>query len=60
MTELMEKKDKEAYVNAYHAYATVTSSMAAAALAQLAIAAIFAGIQIGAAEKERSDKDAAI
>lgn len=48
-----DRKDKEAYLHAYQTYAAATSCMEAAALVQLSIAAIFAGIKIGVAEAEK-------
>lgn len=49
MTNTVEqdKLDRSQYVDAYSRYASETSPMDAMALAQLAIAALFAGVQIG-------------
>lgn len=53
-----DKLDREAYLRACQDYTTVTSAMDAAALAQLAIAAVFAGMQIGEQNAARAQKGA--
>lgn len=52
------KLDREAYLRACRDYTAVTSAMDAAALAQLAIAAVFAGMQIGEQNAARTSKGA--
>ena len=53
-----DKLDREAYLRACQDYTAVTSAMDAAALAQLAIAAVFAGMQIGEQNAARTQKGA--
>nr|DAR54113.1 MAG TPA: hypothetical protein [Caudoviricetes sp.] len=53
-----DKLDREAYLRACQDYTAVTSAMDAAALAQLAIAAVFAGMQIGEQNAARAQKGA--
>ena len=47
ITQQVDKTDREQYLEACRNYAAATSPMDGLALAQLAIAAIFAGMQIG-------------
>ena len=53
-----DKLDREAYLRACQDYTAVTSAMDAAALAQLAIAAVFTGMQIGEQNAARAQKGA--
>ena len=53
-----DKLDREAYLRACRDNAAVTSAMDAAALAQLAIAAVFAGMQIGEQNAAHTQKGA--
>ena len=47
VTKQVDRTDREQYLEACRSYAAATSPMDGLALAQLAIAAIFAGMQIG-------------
>lgn len=49
-----DELDREQYLDACRNYATATSPMEAAAFAQLAIAALFAGMQIGMEKSKES------
>lgn len=53
-----DKLDREAYLRACRDYTAATSAMDAATLAQLAIAAVFAGMQIGEQKAARTQKGA--
>ena len=47
MTKQVDRTDREQYLEACRSYAAATSPMDGLALAQLAIAAIFAAMQLG-------------
>ncbi|WP_301957933.1 hypothetical protein [uncultured Ruminococcus sp.] len=53
-----DRADREQYLEACRNYAAATSPMDGLALAQLAIAAIFAGMQIGEQNAARTQKGA--
>lgn len=57
-TTQVDKLDREQYLEACRSYAAATSPMDGLALAQLAIAAIFAGMQIGEQNAARTQKGA--
>ena len=57
-TTQVDKLDREQYLEACQNYAAATSAMDGLALAQLAIAAIFAGMQIGEQNAARTQKGA--
>lgn len=56
MTKQVDRTDREQYLEACRSYAAATSPMDGLALAQLAIAAIFAGMQIGEQNAARTQK----
>lgn len=58
MTKQVDRTDREQYLEACRSYAAATSPMDGLALAQLAIAAIFAGMQIGEQNAARTQKGA--
>lgn len=58
MTQQVDKTDRDQYLEACRNYAAATSPMDGLALAQLAIAAIFAGMQIGEQNAARTQKGA--
>jgi hypothetical protein len=58
MTKQVDRTDREQYLEACRNYAAATSPMDGLALAQLAIAAIFAGMQIGEQNAARTQKGA--
>lgn len=58
MTQQEDKMDREQYLEACRSYAAATSPMDGLALAQLAIAAIFAGMQIGEQNAARTQEGA--
>ena len=58
VTKQVDRTDREQYLEACRSYAAATSPMDGLALAQLAIAAIFAGMQIGEHGKNQPERDA--
>lgn len=58
VTKQVDRTDREQYLEACRSYAAATSPMDGLALAQLAIAAIFAGMQIGEQNAARTQKGA--